>query len=90
MNTNPPDTSVVSLIRRGLEAEIAIIAEEETKKAVQHANEQIERRIKQLLPRVATGVFNRFTMEQPFGRHELVIRVDISKDETPNSNRQLP
>lgn len=71
---------MAGLVRQFLETQIAEIAEKEIQKAVESAKLGIDRRVKELLPQVATGMLDRFRIERPYGGPELVIRIDISEN----------
>ncbi len=87
---NMQDSDLCRAITRHLTDKIEEIRIEETKAAIASASKRIEERTRELLPQVAMKLLNRFSVERPFGGHELVIKIDLKPDEASNSNRQLP
>ncbi len=76
MDTNYKCDSITHAIRKHLETEIAGIIDVE----VAAAKLNVEKKIRALIPQVATAMLDRFTIERPYGGPELVIRVDISTE----------
>lgn len=77
MNDTPDNLS--GIIQRGLQKEIDRITNEEVEKAIKTANENVNRRVREMATSAAANVLQRFTMASRGS--ELVIRVDFSTDE---------
>lgn len=82
MNVTQPDFSerLTEGVRALLKVEIEKIVEEERLLVAKRVND----RVRELVPKVATALLDRFTIERPFGGPELIIRVNLNETSNPN------